>query len=138
MPPRKKVKQKTREYLPPSISFLVSVRFLTRTICGKPENICPPPFFGVMSFGAIRGFLHAVINPELHTAAAPAPAIQAAAGCFEGQKKERTFNQMKQLHMWAMVLAICLALFCQTVAFAQNLGAAPQVNVAVQGRSEEH
>lgn len=42
---------------------------------------------------------------------------------------------MKQLHIWAMVMAICLAVFCQTVALAQNLGAAPQVNVAVQGQT---
>ena len=42
---------------------------------------------------------------------------------------------MKQLGIGAMVLAICFGLFCQTVALAQNLGAAPQVNVAVQGQT---
>ena len=42
---------------------------------------------------------------------------------------------MKQIRTGAMVLAICFAVFCQTVALAQNLGAAPQVNVAVQGQT---
>ena len=42
---------------------------------------------------------------------------------------------MKQLGIGTMVPAICFALFCQTVALAQNLGAAPQVNVAVQGQT---
>jgi len=42
---------------------------------------------------------------------------------------------MKQLRIGAMVLAICFAVFCQTVAIAQNLGTAPQVNVAVQGQT---
>lgn len=42
---------------------------------------------------------------------------------------------MKQLRIGVMVLAICFAVFCQTVALAQNLGAAPQVNVAVQGQT---
>jgi len=42
---------------------------------------------------------------------------------------------MKQLRIGAMVLAICFGVFCQTVAIAQNLGTAPQVNVAVQGQT---
>ncbi len=42
---------------------------------------------------------------------------------------------MKHVRLGAMVLAICLAVFCQTVAIAQNLGSAPQVNVAVQGQT---
>ena len=42
---------------------------------------------------------------------------------------------MKQLGIGTMVPAIWFALFCQTVALAQNLGAAPQVNVAVQGQT---
>ena len=42
---------------------------------------------------------------------------------------------MKQLGVGAMVLAICFTVFCQTVALAQNLGTAPQVNVAVQGQT---
>jgi hypothetical protein len=41
---------------------------------------------------------------------------------------------MKQ-RIGAMVRAICFAVFCQTVALAQNLGIAPQVNVAVQGQT---
>src|SRR6516162_4620613 len=42
---------------------------------------------------------------------------------------------MKELGIGVMVLAICFVVFCQTVALAQNLGAAPQVNVAVQGQT---
>ena len=42
---------------------------------------------------------------------------------------------MKQLRIAARVLAICFAAFCQTVALAQNLGSAPQVNIAVQGQT---
>jgi hypothetical protein len=42
---------------------------------------------------------------------------------------------VKQLRIGVMVLAICFAVFCQTVALAQNLGATPQVNVAVQGQT---
>ena len=34
-----------------------------------------------------------------------------------------------------MALAVCLLVVCQSVAIAQNLGAAPQVNVAVQGQT---
>src|SRR5579864_478743 len=42
---------------------------------------------------------------------------------------------MKHVGMVAMVLAVCVLVVCQTVALAQNLGAAPQVNVAVQGQT---
>ena len=35
----------------------------------------------------------------------------------------------------AAVLAVCLLVVCQSVAIGQNLGAAPQVNVAVQGQT---
>ncbi|MBV9081865.1 MAG: hypothetical protein JOZ62_04255 [Acidobacteriaceae bacterium] len=42
---------------------------------------------------------------------------------------------MKHLRVGALVLAIWCAVFCQTVALAQNLGAAPQTNVAVQGQT---
>src|SRR3954462_13470514 len=44
-------------------------------------------------------------------------------------------TEMKQVGIVAMVLAVCFLLVCQTVAIAQNLGAAPQVNVAVQGQT---
>jgi hypothetical protein len=43
--------------------------------------------------------------------------------------------KMKQLRNGAIILAICLAVFCQGVALAQNLGAAPQFDVAVQGQT---
>jgi len=42
---------------------------------------------------------------------------------------------MQQIRIGAMVLAICFTVVCQTVALAQNLGGAPQVNVAVQGQT---
>ena len=42
---------------------------------------------------------------------------------------------MKQVGIVAMVLAVCFLVVCQSVALAQNLGAAPQVNVAVQGQT---
>ena len=42
---------------------------------------------------------------------------------------------MKHVRIAAMVLAVCLLVVCQSVALAQNLGAAPQVNVAVQGQT---
>jgi hypothetical protein len=42
---------------------------------------------------------------------------------------------MQQIRIGAVALAVCLAVFCQTVALAQNLGAAPAVNVAVQGET---
>ena len=42
---------------------------------------------------------------------------------------------MKHVRIGAAVLTICFALVCQTVVLAQNLGAAPQVNVAVQGQT---
>jgi len=42
---------------------------------------------------------------------------------------------MKNVVVGAMVLAICFGVFCQTVALAQNLGAAPATNVAVQGQT---
>jgi flagellar biosynthesis protein FlhB len=44
-------------------------------------------------------------------------------------------SKMKEVRRVAVVLAICLLVVCQTVALAQNLGAAPQVNVAVQGET---
>jgi len=42
---------------------------------------------------------------------------------------------MKQIRFGVMVAALCLLVVCQTVALAQNLGAAPQTNVAVQGQT---
>ena len=42
---------------------------------------------------------------------------------------------MKHVRIAAMALALCLLVVCQCVAIAQNLGAAPQVNVAVQGQT---
>jgi len=42
---------------------------------------------------------------------------------------------MKHVRIAAMVLAVCLLVVCQSVALAQNLGAAPQSNVAVQGQT---
>src|SRR5438067_12287325 len=44
----------------------------------------------------------------------------------------RTMNQFAQRA--AVALALCLVI-AQSVALAQNLGAAPQVNVAVQGQT---
>jgi hypothetical protein len=43
------------------------------------------------------------------------------------------YRKMKNVRIAAAVLAVCLLVVCQSVALAQNLGAAPQVNVAVQG-----
>jgi hypothetical protein len=45
------------------------------------------------------------------------------------------YTKMKHVRIAAMVLAVCLLVVCQSVALAQNLGAAPQVNVAVQGQT---
>src|SRR3974377_1777898 len=45
------------------------------------------------------------------------------------------YTNMKHVGIVAMVLAVCVVVFCQTVTLAQNLGAAPQVNVAVQGQT---
>ena len=45
------------------------------------------------------------------------------------------YTQMKHVRIAAMVLAVCLLVVCQSVALAQNLGAAPQINVAVQGQT---
>src|SRR4029453_17325652 len=42
---------------------------------------------------------------------------------------------MEHVRISAMVLAVCLLVVCQSVALAQNLGAAPQTNVAVQGQT---
>ena len=44
-------------------------------------------------------------------------------------------TEMKQVGIVAMVLAVSFLVVCQSVALAQNLGAAPQVNVAVQGQT---
>jgi hypothetical protein len=45
------------------------------------------------------------------------------------------YTQIKHVRIAAMVLAVCLLVVCQSVALAQNLGAAPQSNVAVQGQT---
>src|SRR5579863_7849445 len=45
------------------------------------------------------------------------------------------YTQMEHVRIAAMALALCLLVVCQSVAIAQNLGAAPQVNVAVQGQT---
>jgi hypothetical protein len=45
------------------------------------------------------------------------------------------YKQMKHVRTGAVVLAVCLVVVCQSVALAQNLGAAPQTNVAVQGQT---
>jgi hypothetical protein len=44
-------------------------------------------------------------------------------------------TNMKHVRMGAVVLAVCFLVACQSMALAQNLGAAPQVNVAVQGET---
>src|SRR6202790_1834482 len=44
-------------------------------------------------------------------------------------------TEMKQVGIVTMVLAVCLLVVCQSVALAQNLGTAPQTNVAVQGQT---
>ena len=45
-------------------------------------------------------------------------------------------SQTNRQRVAALLLAfLCLAVFTQTVMVAQNLGAAPQVNVAVQGQT---
>src|SRR5690349_24841968 len=45
------------------------------------------------------------------------------------------YTHMKNVRTAAVVLAVCLLVVCQSVALAQNLGAAPQTNVAVQGQT---
>src|SRR5919108_3608979 len=45
------------------------------------------------------------------------------------------YTNMKHVGMVGMVLAVCVVVVSQAVALAQNLGAAPQVNVAVQGQT---
>jgi hypothetical protein len=44
------------------------------------------------------------------------------------------FTQMMYVRIAATVLAVCLVV-CQSAAIAQNLGSAPQTNVAVQGQT---
>src|SRR6516165_10391759 len=53
----------------------------------------------------------------------------------EGEIAMEVKTEMKQVGIVAMVLAVCFLVVCQSVALAQNLGAAPQVNVAVQGQT---
>src|ERR1039458_9758869 len=53
----------------------------------------------------------------------------------EGRNPDGGLTQMKHVRIAAMVLAVCLLVVCQSVALAQNLGTAPQVNVAVQGQT---
>src|ERR1035441_7426948 len=47
----------------------------------------------------------------------------------EGRNPDGGLTQMKHVRIAAMVLAACLLVVCQSVALAQNLGAAPQSNV---------
>ena len=42
---------------------------------------------------------------------------------------------MQTVRIGALLLAMGVALVCQTVALAQNLGAAPQFDIAVQGQT---
>src|ERR1022692_3443777 len=53
----------------------------------------------------------------------------------EGRNPDGGLTQMKHIRIAATVLAVCLLVVCQSVALAQNLGAAPQTNVAVQGQT---
>jgi hypothetical protein len=53
----------------------------------------------------------------------------------EKNQMSKRNKQMNQVCVGALLLAIFLALVCQTVALAQNLGAAPQFDVAVQGQT---
>ena len=57
------------------------------------------------------------------------------AGATTGGIAKEVYRNMKRVSMTAMVLAVCFLVACQCVALAQNLGAAPQVNVAVQGQT---
>jgi len=56
-------------------------------------------------------------------------------GAARGEIAMEVKTEMKQVGIVAMVLAVCFLVVCQSVALAQNLGAAPQVNVAVQGQT---
>lgn len=56
-------------------------------------------------------------------------------GATTGEIGMEVKTEMKHVGIVAMVLAVSFLVVCQTVAFAQNLGAAPQVNVAVQGQT---
>src|SRR6516165_1318427 len=53
----------------------------------------------------------------------------------EGEIAMEVKTEMKHVGIVVMALAISFLVVCQTVALAQNLGAAPQVNVAVQGQT---
>src|ERR1019366_237682 len=53
----------------------------------------------------------------------------------EGRNPDGGLTQMKHMRIAATVLAVCLLVVCQSVALAQILGTAPQVNVAVQGQT---
>ena len=54
---------------------------------------------------------------------------------MRGGIRMEVHTQMKEVRIVATVLAVCLWVVCQSVALAQNLGAAPQTNVAVQGQT---
>jgi hypothetical protein len=56
-------------------------------------------------------------------------------GATRGEIAMEVNTEMKHVGIMAMVLAVGFLVVCQTVALAQNLGAAPQVNVAVQGQT---
>ncbi len=54
---------------------------------------------------------------------------------IQGGIPMEVYTQMNHVRTAAVVLAVCLMVVCQSVALAQNLGAAPQTNVAVQGQT---
>ena len=62
-------------------------------------------------------------------------AIPRGCGGGGGGIPMEVYTKMKHVRLAATVLAVCLLVACQAVALAQNLGAAPQVNVAVQGQT---
>ena len=72
-------------------------------------------------------------SPNLWSAAAQR--FEGRTAAVRGGIPMEVYTKMKDVRIAAMVLAVCLLVVCQSVALAQNLGAAPQVNVAVQGQT---
>ena len=88
------------------------------------------------SFFALCGSCPSILTSPVFVDPVRLKAIpKAHSGDKGGGIPMEVYRKMKNVRIAAAVLAACLLVVCQSMALAQNLGAAPQTNVAVQGQT---
>src|SRR5580700_2967530 len=87
------------------------------------------------AFFALCGSCSSILHKPRIRRSGAAQRFQKRTAAIRGGIPMEVYRKMKNVRIAAAILAVCLLVVCQSVALAQNLGAAPQVNVAVQGQT---